>query len=149
MTDYRGGLAVLFVGIVTLTGCSDGPKMVEVEGTVTVKGKPVDKIQVEFWPEGNGPRSIGVTDEQGRFSLSSDDGKRKGAAVGSHRIVLRDIGILGDEFLGRAAEDIDLTKGKKPRISTEYDEPQKTPLKKEVSGEKTTIDLEVNGYQGK
>jgi hypothetical protein len=134
---------VIVCGLVVATGCSQGPRMAEVEGTLKLNGTPLDKIQVEFWPEGNGPRSIGVTDAQGRFTLASDDGKRAGAVVGTHRIVLRDVGVLGEEFLGRAGENVDMTKGRKPRLSADYGDPHKTPIKKEVTSGKSVIDIEL------
>ncbi|MCI0457859.1 MAG: hypothetical protein L0Z62_12905, partial [Gemmataceae bacterium] len=85
---------VLLVGLLALVGCTKGPQLAPVEGTVKLKGKALDRIQVEFWPEGNGPRSIGETDSQGRYTLMTDDGKRQGAVVGPHKVVLRDAGVL-------------------------------------------------------
>jgi len=49
----------LAASVVLVLGCDSGPKLIDVDCTLTVGGKPVDKIRVEFWPEGNGPRSIG------------------------------------------------------------------------------------------
>jgi hypothetical protein len=132
-------VAVLF----GLVGCGGGPNLAEVEGTLKLNGKPLDKIQVEFWPEGNGPRSMGTTDAQGRFTLMTDDGKRKGAVVGKHKIVLKDVGVLGDKFLGRAGEDVDMTKGKKPQISNAYSDPHKSPIQKEVTAGKCVIDIDL------
>lgn len=133
--------AVVLAGLV---GCGDaGPKMAEVEGTLKLKGKPLDKIQVEFWPVAGAPRSMGVTDAQGRFALTTDDGKRTGARVGTHKIVLKDVGVLGDVFLGRAGENVDMTKGKKPQISDAYGDPEKTPLKREVTEGKCVIDIDL------
>jgi hypothetical protein len=118
--------------------------LAEVEGTITANGKPLDNIQVEFWPEVSGPRSIGTTDTQGRFKMMTDDGKKLGAAVGSHRIILHDVGIFDDTVRGRDAADTDISKGRKPRISGIYTDPQKTTLKKEVvAGEKNEFTLEV------
>ena len=117
--------------------------MAEVDGTVKVNGKPVDKIQVEFWPTGKGPRSIGVTDAEGKFVLSSDDGKSKGAALGDHKVVLRDVGIMGDKFLGRAGEDVDMSKGKVSRVNLRYSDVAKTDLQKTVTDGKNTIEIEV------
>jgi hypothetical protein len=143
LTCRFAGLS-LVLGLIVLGGCGRaGPQLSEVEGTVKMRGKLLDKIHVEFWPEGDGPRSIGMTDDQGRFTLTTDDGKRKGALVGAHRVVLRDTGILGDKFLGRAGEGVDLTKGKKPRIPAQYGDPHLTPLKKEVTSGKCVIELEV------
>jgi len=130
-------------GLITLIGCEGGPKLAEVEGTVKLKGNTLDKIQVEFWPIGSGPRSFGVTDAKGRFTLTSD-GKRNGAVVGAHKVVLRDVGILGDKFLGRAGETVDMAKGKKSRISEDLSDPQKTPFTREVATGKNTIELELS-----
>jgi hypothetical protein len=117
--------------------------MAEVEGTVKKDGKPLDQVQVEFWPEGSGPRSIAVTDASGKYVLKSDDGKRAGAVVGSHRVVLRDAGVWGGR-VGRKTEGVDLAKGQKPRVSPLYGDAAKTPLKKSVAaGDKNTIDIEL------
>ena len=144
MHPLRFGCFLLLACLIAFTGCSDGPKIVEVEGSVKVNGEPTSGIQVEFWPIASGPRSIGVTDEHGRYSLTTDDGKKKGAVVGQHKVILRDVGILGDKFLGRAGEDVDMTKGKKPRISNVYGDPHTTTVEKNVTTGKNTIDIEVN-----
>lgn len=134
----------LGVLLTLLIGCSQGPPMAEVEGILKdKKGKPLDKIQIEFWPEGNGPRSIGETDSEGKYSLSSDNGRLKGALVGTHKIVLRDLKMLGDKFYGRAGENIDISKGKKSRVAKIYDDPHKTPIKKTVNAGKNKIDLDL------
>lgn len=136
-------LRVPLVLCLLAAGCSGGPKLAEVEGVVKLNGKPLSGIQLEFWPEGSGPRSIGVTDEQGRFTLSSDDGKKKGAVVGKHKVVLKDVGVLGDKFLGRAGENVDMTKGQKPRIGGQYADPTKTPLTRDVTTGKCNIELDL------
>lgn len=123
-------------------GCSGGPAIAEVEGTVKLAGKGLDKIQVEFWPEREGPRSMGTTDAQGRYVLTVD-GTRKGAVVGSHKVVLKDVGVLGDKFLGRAGEDVDMAKGKKARVGGDYEDPAKTKVTKTVSAGKNTIDIDI------
>lgn len=131
----------LFVGLVAAAGCGGGPQLAEVEGTVKVNGKGVDKIQVEFWPTKSGPKSLGVTDAEGKFTLTTDTGK-PGAVVGTHKIVLRDVGIMGDKFLGRAGEDVDMSKGKKSRIPTAYTDAAKTTMEKTVTaGQKNQIDI--------
>lgn len=144
MTRDRFFALALLVGLLAVTGCG-GPHTVPVEGTVTVNGKPVDGILVEFWPEGSGPRSSGETDKEGRFSLKTDDGKRKGAVIGKHRVVLRDTGILGDKFLGRAGEDVDMAKGKKPRVGSKFSDVNTTPLKEDVTSDpkKNVFDLKA------
>jgi hypothetical protein len=144
MSRLMAPAACLFL----LAGCDSDPRLVDVEGTVKVAGKPIDKIYIEFWPEGNGPRSVGITDAEGKFTLTSDDGTKKGALLGTHKVVLRDMGIVSDKVRGRAAEDVDLTEGRKPRISAAYSEAGKTPLKAEVTAEKQPIELDVEPFSG-
>lgn len=133
---------VLFVGMVLLAGCSRGPQMAEVEGVVKVKGQPTDGIQVEFWPEAEGPRSRGVSDSEGRFVLSTDEAT-KGAVVGKHRVVLTDVGILGTKILGRAGENVDMAEGKKPRISSDYSGASSPLTKDVVAGSKNEFEFDV------
>lgn len=119
--------------------------MAEVEGVVKMDDKPLDQIQVEFWPTASGPRSVGVTDASGRFVLKTDDGRMTGAAVGNHKVVLRDTTVLGNKVLGRAGEDIDMSEGRKSRISVDYNFPEKSSISKEVvAGKKNEIEIEVS-----
>ena len=134
---------VTLIGLLVIVGCDSGPTLVEVQGTVKANGKPLNKIQVEFWPVASGPRSMGTTDEQGHYSLLVDDGVRKGAIVGSHNVVLKDVGVLGDKFMGRKGEDVDMTKGKKSQIPLIYTDPLKTTIKKEVKSGPNVIDIDV------
>ena len=139
-------IAIFSLGALLLCGCSSGPKLVDVDGTLVVGGKPVDKIRVEFWPEASGPRSVGETDAQGKFTLTSDDGKR-GAVEGKHKVVLRDIGIMSTKVIGRAAEDVDLTEGRKPRIANLYEDAHKSPLSAVVAAGQP-VKLEAQAFSG-
>src|SRR5262245_58729953 len=118
---------VLITGLIVLAGCSGGPLIAKVEGKLLVNGSPVDKMQIEFLPTKEGPRSLGITDAGGRFTLTTIDGD-SGAVVGTHKIVLRDVGIMGDKFLGRAGEDVDMTAGRTPRVADNYSDAKITPL---------------------
>jgi hypothetical protein len=114
-----------------------------VEGTVRLKGQPLANVQVEFWPESNAARSTGFTDKDGRYQLTYD-GKRPGAVVGPHRVLLYDVQVYGDVPLGRRKnKDADVTPVKASRISSAYTEASRTPLKREVSPSANVIDLEV------
>ena len=127
------------------SGCGDGFQFAEVEGTVTKNGTPLKNVRVEFWPQGNGPKSTAVTDEQGRYTLKTEDGRTTGAVVGSHTIVLKDLDLYGDKFLGRKAESMTtLNKGAKERFTKTYSDAAKTDLKKTVAvGEKNAINIEI------
>ena len=84
------------------SGCGrgSGPKVVPVSGTVTIDGKPAANIAVVFQPIATGKGeagmgSTGVTDAQGRFTLTlTGSDKRPGAVVGKHRVT----------FSGQAAQ---------------------------------------------
>lgn len=85
-------VAAFGLGCLTL-GCSRGEYPVApVSGTVTVEGKPVANVTVQFQPVGQqggdpGPGSVGITDAEGRYRLKLIDLDRDldGAVVGRHR----------------------------------------------------------------
>ena len=137
MFSNRGIHAWLILAIFSFTGCGGSSvKFAEVEGTITLGGKPIDKIMVEFWAMGEGARSFGETDSQGHFKLTSDDGKRAGASVGQHKVVLHVVGIYSDKFKGREAADKDISEGRKPRISAKYANPETTKISEKVEANK-------------
>ncbi len=125
----------------SMLGCGGGGvTIVPTEGTVTLDGKPLERIMVEFWPEAEGPRSFATTDDQGHFVLTTDDGKRNGAALGPHKVVLKDLSTMNDKFLGRAAEnETSSSNGKKPRISGKYSLPSTTTMTKVVEKGKDNV----------
>jgi hypothetical protein len=125
-------------------GCDKQIPVAEVEGVVTLNGKPLDKIQVEFWPLSEGTRSFGTTDTQGKFKLMTDDGLRNGATIGKHKVVLHDTSVLGDKFLGRGGENVDMSEGRKSRISGKYSNPELSNITEEVvSGKKNEFAIEA------
>jgi hypothetical protein len=142
---HRVASAALTVLLVGPMGCSSGPTYAPVEGTVSKGGKPLANVRVEFWPESPGMKSTAVTNADGRYTLKSEDSQQTGAIVGSHRVVLKDLDLYGDQFLGRKAENIaDLSGGKKQRFTKAYGEAATTQLKKTVvAGQMNTIDLDV------
>src|SRR5262245_3421686 len=78
---------------VVLAGCSRGPYQVaSVSGRVTLDGQPLPSAAVLFQPvapEGNinpGPGSYGITDEDGRYSMTLVGVESKGAVVGKHKV---------------------------------------------------------------
>lgn len=74
-------------------GCGRGQDVGLVEGRVTQGGRGVPGIAVMFIPVTQGtepaPRSTGITDEDGRYTLATDDG-RAGVLVGTYRVCLID-----------------------------------------------------------
>lgn len=144
MTVIRRVLFLLLASLLLIAGCSRGPQLGEVEGVIRVNGKPIEKIHIEFWPEASAPRSMGLTDAEGRYTLMTDDGKRKGAVVGGHKVILRDVGIWNTaKYRGRDAENVDLNEGRKSRIPVHYADIKHTNLRKEVSPGKNQIDFDI------
>jgi hypothetical protein len=135
------GLILAMGTVFTLAaGCGGKTAVVPVEGTLKMKGKPLANVKVDFLPENAGPRSSGVTDSNGRYTLTCDDG-RPGAVVGMHRVVAVDLAVYGDKPIPRGHEDEVLLKPS--RLPAGYGEVSKTPWKKEVGSSTNVIDLEV------
>ncbi len=77
----------LFCATIVL-GCgesSSGPKTVEASGVVTIDGEPAAMSQVIFIDDAGQYPASGMTDDQGRFSLSLN-GVKKGAVPGSYKV---------------------------------------------------------------
>ena len=131
--------------IATLVGCNGNSLQTnEVSGTVLLEGTPLELIHVEFWPVGDGPRSIGKTDGTGKFILELDDRSKKGAAVGTHKVMLRDTWPMKDNVLSQSGEWIDNSKGKKARISSKYYDVSTSPLEYEVkTGPSNHFEIQV------
>lgn len=146
-------LTIWVTAVALVAGCGEAPpKMFGVSGVIKSKadGKPLDKIRVEFWPLGNGPKSIAYTDAEGRFKLGTEDGTTLGALAGKHKVAFSDTSIynndLAKKVFGRAAEDVDLTEGRKPRIAPKYFNTQSSDVTADVTseGQEINFDLEAN-----
>jgi hypothetical protein len=130
--------------------------MAEVEGVVTVDGKPAPQLKVEFQPEakqeGVPPyRSSAFTDEGGRYKLTCET-RLSGAMVGKHRILVTDLrsqpdpSSLPDPSRGGGQEPPKIAASKKPapRVQEAYARLETTPLRQEVrAGGLQTINLEL------
>jgi hypothetical protein len=128
--------------IAALIGCSGASlQTAEVAGVVLIKGKPADKLRIEFSPDGtkgtSGPISMAETDDQGRYSLQyfppDANAPKPGAVVGWHRVVLSDRR-LAESATGR---------GVALRVPAEYTLVGSTPLSQEVKPGTQTIELSI------
>jgi len=82
--------ATILFGTGALIGCigsADGPSVAPVSGMLTVGGKPRADVSVVFQPEAGGRPAQGVTDAEGRFTLSTFN-TGDGAIVGTHNVGL-------------------------------------------------------------
>jgi hypothetical protein len=145
-TPWACCFALLFV---VASGC--GKTLVfndSVDGTVKLDGKPLGNAHVQFVPDEPGvkaPGSTGITDENGRYRLTREDGE-PGALVGKHLVVLVR-GREANRALGEQADGGDgSTKAKKDRrpIPAVYTMASKTKLIAEVKPDQHTYDLELS-----
>ena len=121
-------LALLAAGLATAAGCGDnGPKPVPVEGRVTLNGKPVKQMLVNFQPVGKtyGTGANGMTDDDGKFSMMDSRGGT-GAHVGEYKVSFYPP--LNRRVEGDPSTDVidDGSKSGLPRI---YLDGEKTPLR--------------------
>ena len=141
--------------LIAACGCS-GPTVTfaPVEGTVTRDGRPLARVQVIFLADGDshGPRATGITDDAGRFRLTTDDGKT-GAPVGRHRVCVIDA-TTAAERLGRIANGIPhgepgkesrakTPAGKTSAVPPAYGRAEETPFRAEVRPGAQIIDFRI------
>lgn len=136
------GPALLAVWAAASVGCG-GVKYEPVEGTITLNGKPLDNAQVQFLPDPlqgtKGLRSTGVSDPEGHFKLTCDDGQ-VGAVPGNHRVLVQDL----KQWEGIRPGREDSNKPLKPsRLPTRYTDATQTPLKVEVKPAVGSVKLEL------
>jgi hypothetical protein len=85
---------VLAALLVLSTGCDSGPyKTARVSGRVTLNGSPLADAAVTFQPVATkgkdpGPGSGGVTDADGRYTLTLVGKTTRGAVVGKHKVLI-------------------------------------------------------------
>jgi hypothetical protein len=131
------GLAAM--SFVSFAGCGESIQFAPVRGQVLVRGEPARAVRVEFHPDSvdgtRGPSSSGETDAEGRFALAyaTPSATGQGAAVGRHRVVLRDLALAASETgLGVAV-----------RFGPDYANLLTTPLRADVKALEKAADEAV------
>src|SRR5205085_2391553 len=85
--DFHRRLAGLaLVGPACLTGCSRGPKLVRVSGTVRIDGKPLTYGYVQMSPADH-RAALGTIGPDGRFTMATD-GDGDVVAMGTHPVTI-------------------------------------------------------------
>ena len=85
-------LFLLCVSVSVYGGCSKGdrPNLAKVTGIVTDNDEPLIGAQVTFIPAGFGATSYGITNDQGKFTLTySVSDNAPGAVIGKHNVSIR------------------------------------------------------------
>jgi hypothetical protein len=133
--------AALAATALLAAGCSRGPQFAQVEGIVTLDGKPLADVEVVFLPDpekGNfGPHSTAYTDEDGRFRMYCEKSAAAGVVLGPQRVIIRDITTLPDPPGARGEPKPPPPKSnpsRVPRFPLTYALPAQTPFR----------DIEIN-----
>jgi len=79
------GRLLLASATILLAGCGSG--LVQVEGTVSLDGAPLDGAKVSFIPAGDGIPASGTTDAAGAFRLAVGSGQ-PGARPGRYQVAV-------------------------------------------------------------
>jgi hypothetical protein len=104
-TFLTAALSAFVLGAWQGCGSDSGkPEVAPVKGTVTYKGKPVEEAMIEFCQEGLPFRSTGLTNEAGKFEVTSIM-PGDGAPVGKNKVTVTIRPILLDP---RAGSGIDM-----------------------------------------
>jgi hypothetical protein len=95
---FRCAALIAVVGLGAVSGCTrsqQGPATVEVTGTVTYEGQPIDGANVIFHPANGSDQTLAsqaLTDKNGRFELSTHVGGGKfktGIVPGNYAVTIK------------------------------------------------------------
>jgi len=88
---------------ISVCGCGGGNSVetVPVSGVIEMNGEPLANAAVMFQiaseTQGTAPTSVGITDDEGRYTLKLSTSNTSGAVVGEHRVQVTMDGYEEDE----------------------------------------------------
>ncbi|MBA2115176.1 carboxypeptidase-like regulatory domain-containing protein [Bremerella alba] len=90
-------MLIAALSAINWTGCSQdsGPALGQVDGVVTLDGKPLPDAMVSFYPAEGGRSAHGTTDGTGKYQLRFTAFK-EGAMVGQHTVKI-EVGVQTGE----------------------------------------------------
>lgn len=115
-------------------GCGGGPQFAAVEGVVTLGGKPLADVEVQFIPDPaqgtTGPPASAYTDRDGRYRIAATE--KGGVVVGTHRVCINDATVMmpgggADAESGGAAAGGKALQ-RRPRFPVVYSDATRTPF---------------------
>lgn len=123
--------------LMLVAGCgkTDQPEIGEVQGTVTLDGKPLDGAIVYFSPEGGGRVSQAMTNAEGKYELVYI-GKTMGAKVGRHKVRITTAYEVTDDKTGQSVN--------KPEVVPARYRSESTELAVEVKAGDNTHDFKLD-----
>ncbi len=130
-------------------GAGDHPDTYPVGGVVTLNGQPVAEATVNFFPVAEGQSSVGRTDAQGRYELTTFD-PGDGALPGEYQVA------ISKYELPSGAADVDTEPSEEGSSDPEslvpqnvlperYASPQTSELRATVSEGTNRLDFELQG----
>lgn len=138
------------------SGCGRGnlPELGSVSGRITLDGKPVEGVHIEFIPLIEGRPSAAASDSSGHYVLSYK-GSVKGARVGEHKVIMTTLqekmtfveSTDDEEPTDGGSEDSEIeitTSGRAEEIPAKY---FKSPLRVTVEQGSNTVNLTLDSEQ--
>jgi hypothetical protein len=128
-----------------LIGCQEGskfPRTEMVEGTILLDGVPIPKASITFLPSGGGGEiASGFSDEQGRFTISSQNGAPgQGALIGEYRVTVSQVEVT---YTPSPSDPEAGTTTAKELLPAIYRDKEKTPLNVSIQQGKNKVTLEL------
>ncbi len=123
------------VGVLLVGGCNRGPDIVEVQGTMTRKGKPLPGFAVTFQPASGRP-SVGQTDQNGHFEMGYTF-REKGVLRGKHKVFVLYVPVETTYDAKGAPADL-------KEITEKYGSYADTPLEVEITGPTKDLKIELD-----
>ena len=137
-----------------LVGCGDAPPdIVPLSGLVSLGGKPLSKAEVQFLPLAEGLDgsyiATGVTDKEGKFSLSLRGDKGPGCVACPCKVMIREAPMPEEVRAAYNTKKHALVERyqaslKNRPIPKKYTSLRTTPLKFEVSAEQSEYNIEID-----
>ena len=149
--------------IISLLGCLGSGKrtIAPVHGQVTFQGKPVVGATVEFLCEGASRPAVGMTDNEGKYQLTTFT-QNDGAMVGTHVVTVNVYATIAeaalpvpkssdskamskaiDEAVKQSLKTVAMAEKAPPKVPVKYTERRTSDLRKDIVKGDNVINIEL------